>query len=282
MPEDKLRLNLYGVHIHCLFEGPALYERAREALLPFLDSTAPPDHVVEAREKTIRVDGNTVKGVPRAASLFIEGFFSQLSALFWREVREFLVLHAGAVRKEGKVVLFPGFSGSGKSTLVAWHLQHGWEYLGDDLTCISFQDKGVFPYPLPLKLAHPPESLLAALEKVPAMRVHKASYQKKARYLIHPAQVFPGTAGADTPVALVFPGFFPGEALSLTPLTRQETFRALVPHCLNFSSHPREVFDALTWLVEKAHGHELICGNFDQLEEGLRALGGAGQCRCSA
>lgn len=282
MSVPKLRLNLYGVRVHCLFEHPALRIQAREALLPFLDCSAPADHLIEAGKKSLRIDGVTVRGLSPTHPFFLEGFLSRVSALFWREAREHLIIHAGAVRKGDHLLLIPGFSGSGKSTLVAWHLARGWEYLGDDLVCLSFQEKRVCPCPLPLKLANPPHPLITAVESIPHMFLSKSWYRKKLRYLVRPAQDIPAASTAETSIELVFPVFFWGAEFSFSPLTRQETFRALVPHCLNFSNHPGESFDALTWLVDRASGHMLFCGDFNQLEERLPARGGSEQCHRSA
>ena len=47
-----------------------------------------------------------------------------------------LALHAGAVVRDGRVLLLPGQSGSGKSTLTAWLTSRGCGYLTDELVLL--------------------------------------------------------------------------------------------------------------------------------------------------
>ena len=47
-----------------------------------------------------------------------------------------LALHAGAVVRDGRVLLLPGQSGSGKSTLTAWLTSRGCSYLTDELVLL--------------------------------------------------------------------------------------------------------------------------------------------------
>jgi len=56
--------------------------------------------------------------------------------------REQIVLHASAVRVNGKAVLFCGSSGAGKSTLAAALAQRGYPLITDDLCAITVTDAG--------------------------------------------------------------------------------------------------------------------------------------------
>lgn len=51
--------------------------------------------------------------------------------------RDQIVLHASAVRVNGKAVLFCGHSGAGKSTLAAALAQHGYPLMNDDVCAIT-------------------------------------------------------------------------------------------------------------------------------------------------
>jgi hypothetical protein len=57
--------------------------------------------------------------------------------------REQIVLHASAVRVNGKAILFCGASGAGKSTLAAALAQRGYPLITDDLCAITMTDAGV-------------------------------------------------------------------------------------------------------------------------------------------
>ena len=56
--------------------------------------------------------------------------------------REYIVLHASAVRVNGKAVLFCGSAGEGKSTLAAALTQRGYPLITDDLCVITVNDAG--------------------------------------------------------------------------------------------------------------------------------------------
>ncbi len=51
--------------------------------------------------------------------------------------RDMLVLHANALSKNGKAILFMGHSGDGKSTLAYSLIRKGWKLLSDDLVAVN-------------------------------------------------------------------------------------------------------------------------------------------------
>ncbi|HET8929750.1 MAG TPA: PqqD family peptide modification chaperone [Acidimicrobiales bacterium] len=63
-----------------------------------------------------------------------------------------LRFHAGAVERDGIVVVVLGQSGHGKSTLTAALVQAGWNYLTDELVAIDPTTRRVAPYARPLDL----------------------------------------------------------------------------------------------------------------------------------
>jgi hypothetical protein len=58
-----------------------------------------------------------------------------------------LRFHAGAVERDGEVVMIAGDSGRGKSTLTAALVQRGFAYLTDELAAIDPETLAVLPYP---------------------------------------------------------------------------------------------------------------------------------------
>lgn len=60
-------------------------------------------------------------------------------------------LHAGAVERDGRVVLLVGASGRGKSTLTARLVRRGFRYLSDELAAVTATGE-VLPYAKPLSL----------------------------------------------------------------------------------------------------------------------------------
>lgn|GEM_PF-931331 len=67
--------------------------------------------------------------------------------LFAPNVKNYLILHGGAVEREGKAVLFLGGHASGKSTMVSGFCQKSWNYLSEDMVMISLENFKVYPSP---------------------------------------------------------------------------------------------------------------------------------------
>ncbi len=66
---------------------------------------------------------------------------------FGDKVKNFLVIHGGAVEREGKVLVFVGRHASGKTTIVKGFHSKGWNYLCEDMLMISLDDGKVYPTP---------------------------------------------------------------------------------------------------------------------------------------
>jgi hypothetical protein len=67
--------------------------------------------------------------------------------LFAPYVKNYLILHGGAVERNGKAVLFLGGHASGKSTIVSGFCKNSWNYLSEDMIKISLRDFKVYPSP---------------------------------------------------------------------------------------------------------------------------------------
>jgi hypothetical protein len=77
--------------------------------------------------------------------------FDQLDAVLADDTPG-LRFHAGAVERDGDVVVVLGQSGHGKSTLTAALVQAGWGYLSDELVAVDAATFDVAPYARPLDL----------------------------------------------------------------------------------------------------------------------------------
>ena len=177
----------------------------------------------------------------------MEEIIFYINTTFWKEAKGHLIIHSGAVKKGEKILLFPGFSGSGKSTLVTWFFINGWDYLSDDLICVGFNDKRIYPYPIPLRLKNPPAKIPELLEKIPEIKMECFSCQDENLYYIHIEKNFKKTSfKPESLCSFIFPNYSPRENLSLTRRNVKETFTRLLSHCINFSSYQSEAFDRIS------------------------------------
>jgi serine kinase of HPr protein (carbohydrate metabolism regulator) len=68
------------------------------------------------------------------------------------DVESGIVLHAAAVAIGGHGILLPGMAGIGKTMLAAWFLSRGYQYLSDDLVCITDESQQLLALKRPLSI----------------------------------------------------------------------------------------------------------------------------------
>ena len=113
-------------------------------------------HIVRRRSSgqelvSVYVEGQCdARRTSRAES--IEVTLRDLNLLATTRTGGSVLLHAGAVEFDGRVVVVTGESGRGKSTLTAALVRAGGAYLTDELVIIEPENLRVRPYPKPLDL----------------------------------------------------------------------------------------------------------------------------------
>ena len=100
---------------------------------------------------SIYVNGRrTMRGITRSRA--VERVLQDLNLAAISQTRESILLHAGAVELEGRVIVIAGVSGQGKSTLTAALVRSGFSYVTDELVIIDPSTGFVRPYLKPLDL----------------------------------------------------------------------------------------------------------------------------------
>jgi len=269
MLTHELTLSLFGIGFKFFFEDKKTKNRLEKYFSPFLKNI-PPQHVFWVEKEKIRIDqagGNEIFSEPFP---LIDTLITNINALLFKEVKEFLIIHAGAVKKEGRLLFLPGFSGSGKSTTTALFVLHGWEFLGDDLIFINLKDKKIYPYPIPLRLKDPPQKLKTLAESASDLKAEKFIWEGQDFLYLLPERGLKTSFDLEELGALLFPLFSPGKSFSLRQLNATDIFKRLFAHSINFPSCPREAFDLAFALSKKAVGHEITFDHFDHLENAVR------------
>jgi HprK-related kinase A len=162
--------------------------------------------------------------------------------------RRYLLLHASAVERDGRVLLMTGESGSGKSTLAALLSRAGWRFMGDEFALID-PTTGLahaFPRLVSLKNAAIPvvEAALPGAQFGPLL----ADTPKGAvRHLVPDANAVAAMDTPGKPALLLFPRF--GFAPDVRPVAPGEVFVRLTQASTNYVAMGERGFDALTRLV---------------------------------
>ena len=183
------------------------------------------------------------------------------------EQKRGVVLHAGAVARNGQAVLVAGNSGSGKSSLICWLVENGFEYLTDEIALLEPADTSVVG--LPRALVIKPGSA-EHIRKMSAFR-DASTVAGGTHIMIKPPHA--GTANKALPVVFViFPDFALGDGLSFSGLSAAECGLRLVQCNLNARNFRDGGFGAITRLARKAPALRLHYGSYDQLEGRLDTL----------
>jgi hypothetical protein len=177
-----------------------------------------------------------------------------------------VLVHAGAVARNGEALAIAGASGAGKSTLVLALALSGWSYLTDEAVPLA-GDEHVEPYRRPITLKPGSWPLFPELEPTPPV-VHPPFTDSRWHL---PPHVFDrsGHAPGGKLRWLVFPERIAGSPVSIEPLTPGRALTELLRHCLNPA-----VIDARTLLraARAVEGTEAVRLTYDAVEDAVDAI----------
>jgi len=181
-----------------------------------------------------------------------------LHALVAKRTRDFLLLHAGAVAREGGAVILPAPPESGKSTLTIALLEAGFDYLSDELGAIDPVTGRIHPYPKRIWVTE------GSLEFFPGL---VGRLQDRAglsagllkRY-VRPEDVH-AAVGAAAPVRLaVFPTSDHQGPPRLARLSRAETVQHLAANTFNMPTYGERGLVRLSQIAREAPAFRLDGG----------------------
>ena len=168
--------------------------------------------------------------------------------------RDLYFLHSASLGTPEGAVLFVGDSGAGKSTLAWALLQHGFEYLSDELAPIDAAELRVLPYPRAVCLKEvPPEpyalpsGALVTSRGLHVPRSDAGCAPPRARHLHAVFFLGPRVAERRSPV--------------VRPMSSAEAAARLLANALNPLSHSADGLDAALAIARGATRYELRAGD---------------------
>ncbi|MGH8856081.1 MAG: HprK-related kinase A [Telluria sp.] len=177
----------------------------------------------------------------------------------------YLVIHAAAVEKGGRVAILPAPPGSGKSTLCAALVCAGWRLLSDELTLVRLDDGAVQPVPRPVSLKN--ASIGVIRDFAPGAVLSPAVTDTSKGTIAHlkaPRDSVRRAADTARPGWIVFPRYVAGADLSLEPVAPARAFTRVAENCFNYGELGRDGFMALGGLADAAPGYDLSYGRLDE------------------
>jgi hypothetical protein len=173
-------------------------------------------------------------------------------------VRDFLLLHAGAVVRNGRAILLPAKTTSGKSSLTVGLLRAGFSYLSDDIGGLDPVSMRVYPAPKRIKLI--PDALDAFPGLADRMVDRELPFHQWERF------VRPEDVGAEVsepaPVGwIVFPSDeFEGPA-RLEPITKAKAVEAMAANSFNLHRYGERGVVLLSRIAKEADAFQLTGGS---------------------
>ncbi len=187
-------VDLYD-HIHPLFEHIHVEEMSgcREVLVDLLPS---------GDMWKIHLDGIVADKLVHRAQLatFVQ---AKMMSATYESTPYLIALHAGAVERDGKVIVMPAASGSGKSTLTATLMHHGFTLFSDE-TVVLDDDGHVEPLPFGMNIKEGSWDILAPMyPELDDLDTHSRFDGQGIRFLL-PKKMHQGTRKA---THMIFPKY---------------------------------------------------------------------------
>jgi HprK-related kinase A len=188
-------------------------------------------------------------------------------------LNDLLLLHAGALERDGLALILPAMPGSGKSTLTAALSQRGWRLLSDEFGVFDPEQQVFRALLKPIGLKNQSIEVIRAFApqavfgpefpKTHKGRVaHVAATEDSARRRHEPAR----------PGAIVLPQWKAGSPTQWSPLSEDAAFRSLAFNAFNYTVLGETGFDAVLHLVRQCPAWQLV---YSDLDDALATLAGA-------
>lgn len=202
----------------------------------------------------------TPMALPQAAPMLEWG----LNWCVTEHAHQYIVIHAAAIERAGRVAVLPAPPGAGKSTLCAALVQRGWRLLSDELALVDTGRRRLVPLARPVSLKNRSIEVIKAFAPaaVFSATVHD-TLKGSVAHMKPPAESVRRDLEPAPLGWLVFPRYQAGAGLTATPVLRSQAFMRLLDHAFNYHLHGPEGFDCLTDMVAPAQALDFVYGDLD-------------------
>jgi HprK-related kinase A len=177
---------------------------------------------------------------------------------------QYLMIHAAAIEKNGRVAILPAPPGSGKSTLTAGLIQRGWRLLSDELTLIG-ADGLIQGIARPVSLKN--QSIDVIREFAPQAtigRVVKDTIKGTVAHLCAPTDSVARVLEKARPGWVIFPKYQANAPATLQPMQRSEAFMGLAQNAFNYSLLAADGFQRLSALMDASMAFRFEYSKLDE------------------
>ncbi|MDB5409101.1 MAG: hypothetical protein JWL84_4013 [Rhodospirillales bacterium] len=186
----------------------------------------------------------------------------------------YLIIHAAAIERGGRVAILPGEPGAGKSTLCAGLVgSGGWRLLSDELSLIDMATGRFIPLARPISLKK--ESIEIIRGFVPDAVLSRETHDTtKGRVALVKATADSVRRAGETAAAgwIIFPRFVPGAPPILERQSKAAAFIELATNAFNYSIHGKRGFTVVADVVETCECYRFTYCSLDDAVQVFASL----------
>ncbi len=218
---------------------------------------------------TLRADAtHPFEPFPAAAALpLLEWGANWLLA---QRLHHLLLLHAGAVEKDGYALLLPALPGSGKSTLTAALSLRGWRLLSDEFGAYDPEGDGFRALLKPVALKNASIDVIRRFaDKPPLGPVFEKTRKGTVAHLAASPDAVARRRELARPGAFVLPSWHAGSTTKLEPVPPEALFSTLAFNSFNYRVLGAVGFEAALRLARTRPAWRLV---YSDLDEAIAAI----------
>jgi HprK-related kinase A len=178
--------------------------------------------------------------------------------------RRYLLLHAGAVERDGRALLLTGDSGAGKSTLSALLGERGWRFMGDEFALLDLACGRLHPFPRAVSLKNDAVRLFDGVSAERLGPVLAGTPKGTIRHLRPNGAAIAAMGEVAQPALILFPRFGDGLPAAARPVGAAELFMRLTQASTNYVALGRRGFDSLTRLCKSVPAAAIDYGSSEE------------------
>lgn len=191
------------------------------------------------------------------------------------QAHHYLVVHAAAIERNGKVAILPGAPGAGKSTLTAALVQRGWRLLSDELALIRPSDAQVVPLARPMNLKN---RSIALMRDYAPDAIYSDEIRDTAKGTVALMRAPDDSSARSTEAApvgwVVFPRWQADAAPQLDPWSKAAGLMEIAHNSMNYSLHGAAGFALLADIFAHAGCYRFTYSRLDDAVAAFARLSG--------
>lgn len=186
---------------------------------------------------------------------------------------QYLMLHAGALARNGRGLILPAMPGAGKSTLCAAMSRAGWRFLSDEFGLVDHQTGDLHPLPRAIPLKNRSIDVIATRGLADDIGPRFENTRKgTVAHLRPPGASLNRQHAPARPTWVIFPRYIANRGLRLSRLDKSLAFTRLAQNAFNYRLLGGSGFDCLTRLILDCHCATLEYSDLDDAIEAVDEL----------